>query len=156
MTLHWKQLYKVDHYLWSEMLRQQLWQSHAADNNWSRLFSICILVCTFVPADLGNIISPKCPSSVLIHLQTFYCCPLCLAQSAIFRPGKSVELKVLPGENCWSRGVRPLPYITLLMRTCLTLPDQYFRKLLLVSLPISQDDKDVIVICVYVGVWGLS
>ena len=49
-------------------------------------------------------------------------------------------------------GVRPLPYIVVLMRTCLTLADQYFRKLLLVSVPISQDDKDAIMLCVCVCV----
>lgn len=62
---------------------------------------------------------------------------------------ESVKLNALLGENHRTRGVGLLPHIALLVRKCLTLGDQYFRKLLLVSLPISQADKEVIAVCVW-------
>lgn len=136
----------------------------------SDLISICILVCAFVLTYIWNTIS-HCPSTVNLsvdlksvfsqvwpkYLQTFFSI-FYFAQSALFQPAlcESVELKVPPGENCWTRGVSPLPYIAVLARKCLTLTDQYFRKLLLVSLPISQADNDVIAACVCVRIRGLS
>lgn len=92
----------------------------------------------------------KYDSNTCKHFAVFYF--VCWAQSAIFQPvlGESVELKVPPWESCWTRGVSPLPYIAFHVRKCLTLSDQYFRKLLLVSLPISQADEDVITVCVCV------
>lgn len=94
-----------------------------------------------------------CPISKSKYGPTLPCCwLLCWAQRTIFQRvlDESVELKVPPGEICWTREVGPLPYIAVRVRKCLTLADQYFRKLLLVSVPISRADKDVIAVCVCV------
>lgn len=66
---------------------------------------------------------------------------------------KLMELKASPEENLRTRKVRHShlhPYIAPLVTKCLTLTDQYFRKLLLVSFPISQANEGIIAMCVFV------
>lgn len=65
--------------------------------------------------------------------------------------GELMELKAPPEEDLRTREVRHShlhPYIAPLVTKCLTLTDQYFRKLLLVSFPISRVNEGIIAVCV--------